>query len=198
MTVKELMDILEKQMDAYLGDMTIGCMKESQFYAFCGYLYTKDLRAIALCCKKQYPHENSMTVKDLHNMLLHRITPPNELGEHFGKYITPDMKIVDDLCNPVADVKIDNNIVISFHIKCNWLISVVPKTDDNWDEYTFTGDIDECKKRIIELMEKTESVESEIRRKVTSDLYTLKLETDKATYYARPFKSLIKLERTGA
>lgn len=102
MTIKQLLEVLNKKIDAGFGCMKVGRMESDTFYPVVGFSFTENPKDAALAFRTNTGL--GMTVKKLYDGLLYNIVD--------SELMRPSMRIVDIEGCPMFDVRCRDNVII--------------------------------------------------------------------------------------
>lgn len=102
MTIKQLLEVLNKKIDAGFGCMKVGRMENDTFYPVVGFSFTENPNDAALAFRTNTGL--GMTVKKLYDGLLYNIVD--------SELMRPSMRIVDIEGCPMFDVRCRDNVII--------------------------------------------------------------------------------------
>lgn len=102
MTIKQLLEVLNKKIDAGFGCMKVGRMENDTFCPVFGFSFTENPNEAALAFTTNTGL--GMTVKKLYDGLLYNIVD--------SELMRPSMRIVDEESCPIFDVRCRDNVII--------------------------------------------------------------------------------------
>lgn len=102
MTIKQILEVLNKKIDEGFGCMKIGRMKNDTFCPVAEFSFTENPNEAALVFRSSI--ELGMTVNKLHDGLLYNIID--------SELMKPGMRIVDIEGCPIFDVRCSDNVII--------------------------------------------------------------------------------------
>lgn len=102
MTIKQLLEVLNEQIDAGFGCMQVGRMENDTFFPVVGFSFTENLNEAAFLFRSSTGL--GMTVNKLHDGLLYNIID--------AELMRPGMRIVDIEGCPIFDVRRSDNVII--------------------------------------------------------------------------------------